>query len=145
MHLRRVSKHRMLARSTPASCQPYRLERMTSSYNRLAIKRFPRVQERETAEARYWRNFTNPEVQVRGSVVHFWSDFCDRWPPDPRSYQLCALSPRACATCLRALLEGHLLYIRCVLDPICSRPGCGCAGMVLACIICSTLVLASRV
>lgn len=38
---------------------------MTSSYKRLTIKRFPRVQERETAEARYWRNFTNPEVQVR--------------------------------------------------------------------------------
>lgn len=37
---------------------------MASSYKRLTIKRFPRVQERETAEARYWRNFTNPEVQV---------------------------------------------------------------------------------
>ncbi len=38
---------------------------MASSYKRLTVKRFPRVQERETAEARYWRNFTNPEVQVR--------------------------------------------------------------------------------
>lgn len=38
--------------------------KMASSYKRLTIKRFPRVQERETAEARYWRNFTNPEVQV---------------------------------------------------------------------------------
>lgn len=37
---------------------------MSSSYKRLTVKRFPRVQERETAEARYWRNFTNPEVQV---------------------------------------------------------------------------------
>lgn len=37
---------------------------MASSYKRLTIKRFSRVQERETAEARYWRNFTNPEVQV---------------------------------------------------------------------------------
>ncbi|CAM9242267.1 unnamed protein product [Pylaiella littoralis] len=47
---------------------------MASSYKRLTIKRFPRVQERETAEARYWRNFTNPEVQTHNapvSCVHF--------------------------------------------------------------------------
>ncbi|CAB1103361.1 unnamed protein product [Ectocarpus sp. CCAP 1310/34] len=47
---------------------------MSSSYKRLTIKRFPRVQERETAEARYWRNFTNPEVQTHNapvSCIHF--------------------------------------------------------------------------
>ncbi|CAM9281559.1 unnamed protein product [Scytosiphon promiscuus] len=47
---------------------------MASSYKRLTLKRFPRVQERETAEARYWRNFTNPEVQTHNapvSCVHF--------------------------------------------------------------------------
>lgn len=62
---------RMLACSaacTRARCETRTLERMATSYNRLTIKRFPRVQERETAEARYWRNFTNPEVQVRGDL-----------------------------------------------------------------------------
>lgn len=42
---------------------------MTSSYKRLLNKRYARVQERETAEARYWRNFTNPEVQVCGDAL----------------------------------------------------------------------------
>lgn len=43
---------------------------MSSSYKRLSIKRFPRVQERETAEARYWRNFTNPEVEVCHELLY---------------------------------------------------------------------------
>ena len=34
------------------------------SYKRLSLKQFPHVQERETAEARYWKKFTNPEVKV---------------------------------------------------------------------------------
>ena len=74
---------------------------MTSSYNRLTIKRFPRVQERETAEARYWRNFTNPEVQVSGRLVQFFGEFlCDVWTTGPPSSHRDVPSPRACDTCL---------------------------------------------
>lgn len=58
----RAEGHPVSTRDFPTNSSG--LERMASSYKRLTVKRFPRVQERETAEARYWRNFTNPEVQV---------------------------------------------------------------------------------
>lgn len=128
-------------------CQPQASERMTSSYNRLTIKRFPRVQERETAEARYWRNFTNPEVQVSGRVVQFLVRFfarcCLDHPTLPApSSQLCVPSPRAYATCLEVR---SWRGIRCscayVLARFGSRRGRGRAGLALACIN-STLVLA---
>jgi U3 small nucleolar RNA-associated protein 15 len=52
---------------------------MALSYRKLVVKRYPRLQERESAEARYWRGLADPSVQAHPShVTHL--HFCPSAP-----------------------------------------------------------------